>query len=384
MKIFNAIKVLIQNLLNVKGWIKTISDYLNNFIGLGVDNSDTFSLIHKDNNLTDNMTSLFENCKVSVYIYESKIPDAYTIPTDAPIFTNPIIWKIMHIINIITLNMAVNIYLLLITLGVLNKEIATSIKSKKIKYNPTTKKISLPINYATIYISSALIDLLNNNEDEIKATLLHEVGHNLQMIDWLTARFVESTVGIFEKISIISLLVSSINYILGIEEVNKELLIPKMTGITKLPEDHHTFDQRLNNTIDSFYKLGSTLLIFCAVGIITSYFHRKMEIEADEFAIKAGYGKELYSAIRKLNDYALARDFGKSLGKIKGYNPVDFFIYLIGLAGRWVIQVAAIFKVFNYPDPWTRERYIKEKTEAYDISDKHIDRTENIDKSWFK
>lgn len=287
-----------------------------------------------------------------------------------------------------TFNCFLILYNLLIISGVLQKSNKYERNGGKVKYNPITHKIHMPINEATIYISSSMIDLSENNDDEVIGVCLHEIGHNLQMNDCILDLFVGNIANTISNsiagITLLKLFEDSIKHILGLDVAQNNMSVPAITGIVDNQKIEGDISSRTNTVIDNFQRFGYILILLCIIGLVSVYIRRKMEIEADEFAIKCGYGKPFLSITKKMHDFIYMRDFGKQMKKIKGYNPFDFFLHILGLVVRWFMLIPRIFKFDQYPDPWTRERYIKEKTEAYDISDKHIDRTENIDKSWFK
>ena len=390
----SVIKNMLKSLFSIKSWVISITDYINTYINIGADNIDTFSMINEDKKLSRKMTNLFDNCKIHVIIYNSKNPNAYTIPSDSKFFTNALLYKGIKVLNILSLGNLTTLYLLMTILGVSEKNEKYQLTSKNVKFNPDTGKITMPIHNATIYMASSLLDLLDNNEDEIIAMLLHETGHNLQMNDYLINLAVNIGTNYASNYikfgSLIGLVVWAFQYLSGSIIIENELNIPgkldseieKSLKSTNPPADYTT---RISVISDILVKLTAKFILLTVLAsFITTYIRRKNEIQADEFAIKCGYGDALYRSIKKLNDYALMRDFGTGIGKIKGFNPFDFFMYALKIIPAWITQLLAIFKVFNYPDPWTRERYIKEKTATYDTSANNINRTADIDQRWFK
>ena len=112
-----------------------------------------------------------------------------------------------------------------------------------------------------------------------------------------------------------------------------------------------------------------TMLIIVTLIMLTGIFIYSMnnkhnEEYADEFAIKAGYGKPLERALIKLTKYYTRKD---NLGK-KG-----------DIVEKAVITITKISNKLLGLYPTNRMKRIREKTEQYDTSDRNIDRTANID-----
>ena len=354
---------------------------MNKIFGKKVDakgNEYVFNFSNKDQYYSDKLTNMFENTKVTVFNITSKQPNAYTL------IGNPLIYQNLFFIkfyNILQLILPFTIYFILIKfifqiIAIIRKQIEYSSNNGKLLFNPSTKKFSFPISDMTIFISSSLKDILDNNENEIIAVLLHEVGHNIQMLDNILSKIVTvGTVTVLGTYNFIDLLKWSYDYLYKYWK--------NTDTIPKAIRDYYIFKinngEYTNSMLNSFYFLVAKTIFLCFIcSFIITIITRKMEIGADEMAIKLGYGNNLYEAIHKLHKYNLFMDLGKTSLKIKGFNIVDFCFYITKIILMWLIQLSGILKVLGYPDPFTREKLIKEKIKVYDISDKNIDRTDNI------
>ena len=227
-------------------------------------------------------------------------------------------------------------------------------------------------------VSSGLIEYMDN-DDQIIAALLHEVGHNTLILENIIDILVNSTIKIAGGITILDLILWSIT-IISKHNISTETMDLLKQGSV------NTYNSLLkqHETQYSLKLLASLVLLLCFITFISMYFKRRQEIYADEFAIKCGYGKPLYDAVVNINKHGLLRKNKGKFMKINGFNIFDYVLYILnGIFGN-LINVLSMFKLGAYPDAKTRERYIKEKTEQYDISDKNIDRTKHIDNRIFK
>lgn len=327
------------------------------------------------------MTELFTNTEVKVYTYHSKIINAYTIAGD-PYLAHPILLKLYSILGRFFpasfTYIALDVFDKIVKLKTVTEQYQYN-KDYKIIYDPKTKKIDTRVPLITINVSSSLIEYIDN-EEEIKAILLHEVGHNTQvMTNVLDELFSKSVIRIVKGVTLYTLIFWCIGTIYGSNSFTEY--------VNKLKDGMVNMHNNLLNTKENSYNLqilASVILIAFVATVAITYLRRRQEIYSDEFAIKCGYGKELERAIKKLNDFQLNRGNKERLLKIKGYNVFDYFLYFANSLMIKLFNILSKFKLGFYPDAETRERYIKEKTKIYDTSNKNIDRTDNIDNSIFK
>ena len=242
--------------------------------------------------LSDFISNEFVDTKVNVYSYNSMTVNAFTMPGNN-ITSSPLIMRIQELITGLQRNQLLAVFIrpisgffvmgtvffsffvqtILLLEQIFNIGINTFKRGNpwKIRYDPISKKMKLNISEVTIYITTSLIKMLDN-DDELKAVLLHEVGHNLNH------------------------LYSIINRLLAIGLFSGALLL-----LTKFKELIITY----NILIIASLIIGTCFIIF--------FMNRKHDEEyADEFAIKAGYGKALERGLIKSYKYSTLKD---NLGK---------------------------------------------------------------------
>ena len=356
---------------------------------------DTFNILVDDEKYSKIMSDLFEDTTVTVIEYKSKSTNAYTAPGNFYIFRNKYMKKTYDLMNAIiplkfmTIPVIISGYIFLA--GLIQKTKEMYQEDYKVLYNPVTKKFKLPFKNATVFISSSFKDILDNNEDEIKAILLHELGHNLQTVQAYLHNIINNlSKVVIGSYSMTYLIMWAYKYFINHKELTGTY--DKWYYWNKTPKDYETqtitdiqnIKDNSNNINVFYFLIAKLILLSLLASIITTYIRRNMEIQADEMAIKLGYGKFLYSALDKLYKHELFLDTGSGMRKIKGYNILDLFFHISTIILKWLVHLSGIFKILEYPDPFTRLKYVKEKTENYDISDNNIDRTEHIDKRMFK
>ena len=125
----------------------------------------------------------------------------------------------------------------------------------------------------TIVLYDTLMEQMT--EDEIVAVFAHEMGHNKHK-DTLK--------------------------LMGLNVVNVLLIAASLWAVVSLPEIYRDFGFTGINYGFAFVLAGNVLLSFLSpfVGLFTSGMTRRAEYAADKFAVDAGYGPELISALKKL------------------------------------------------------------------------------------
>ena len=125
----------------------------------------------------------------------------------------------------------------------------------------------------TIVLYDTLMEQMT--EDEIVAVFAHEMGHNKHK-DTLK--------------------------LMGLNVVNVLLIAASLWAVVSLPEIYRDFGFEGVNYGFAFVLAGNVILSFLSpfVGLFTSGMTRRAEYAADKFAVDAGYGPELISALKKL------------------------------------------------------------------------------------
>ncbi len=125
----------------------------------------------------------------------------------------------------------------------------------------------------TIVLYDTLMEQMT--EDEIVAVFAHEMGHNKHK-DTLK--------------------------LMAMNVVNVLLIAASLWAVVSLPEIYQDFGFTGVNYGFAFVLAGNVILSFLSpfVGLFTSGMTRRAEYAADKFAVDAGYGPELVSALKKL------------------------------------------------------------------------------------
>ena len=125
----------------------------------------------------------------------------------------------------------------------------------------------------TIVLYDTLMEQMT--EDEIVAVFAHEMGHNKHK-DTLK--------------------------LMAMNVVNVLLIAVSLWAVVSLPEIYQDFGFTGINYGFAFVLAGNVILSFLSpfVGLFTSGMTRRAEYAADKFAVDAGYGPELISALKKL------------------------------------------------------------------------------------
>ena len=351
-------EIIKKNILskNLNSVYTTALDYAGTFFSLP---GQAAGQMYKDEIISKTMSDLFENTQVNCYVYESKILNAFTIPgamSDQMIYAR-IIFLFPLLNRIPMLRNLLQLILSIMNIEILKNAIMTNANNKNnlLIYNPLNNKFSLSFSSVTVFISSGLVEALNINE--IKAALLHEIGHNTQIVCSIISNIVEMSFGGFTLYQLFNL--KNLKFLF---KDFPESGIYVRVGPPMLESKMY---------IKTIYYALFIMVLFT---FITQYLKRRQEIYADEFAIKCGYGKDLENAIEKLKGHSLSF-FGKYAIKM---NLLDKFLNFFNKIFANIINFFGMFKLSTYDDINTRIRKIKEKIAEYDASEKNIDRSNVI------
>ena len=322
----------------------TISDYVGTIFGTSLlQTKSTYNA-----KLSNKMTNLFTNTRVTVYEYNTKLPNAFTIP--GSIELNDKTLKLLEFLGLIPIfgQFVSNMLVILIayicpTSKLIDIKLNKKIDNNTLIYNKSTGKFTISLDECTVFIGSSLIDLMDN-ENEIIAILLHEMGHNTQIFESFIVNMGKLTLGGYTFKSIIE------NALNNDEEDNLEK----------------------NNLL----KL---VIIVISINFILSLISRRQEIRSDEFAIKMGYGDYLHSALSKLYNFIEQNSLLMQL-KNTSVNIFDKILHIVNRLSFYIINAINYIHMGIYPSRGQRLEMVKNKTDSYDTSDTNVDRSDHIDK----
>lgn len=329
--------------------LTTSTDFLNTFLFGGAKVA-TSTIIY-DNNLSNMMTNIFSGTKINVFVYNSKIINAFTVigisnpgySTASAVFAEHILWiQKIPLIGPVLISIFASVIFGIKGL----KSIGYAGTNERLTYNPMTQKFTIVLPEITCYISSSFIYLLENDE-QVKAVLLHEIGHNTMIFMNIIQTLLHTTFCGYTLYEAIELLITNQSY---------------------NPSD---------GIADNFIGKSVMRLLLVAIifAYITCYFQRRQEIYCDEFAIKCGYGEHLSRAMQLIKNH-----YSSVKSKIST-NIVDGIIFLLHKLIFHINNLFGKIKLADYPDIDTRIKYIDDKTKLYDTSDTNINRTSHIDNS---
>lgn len=321
----------------------TISDYINSFVFQG--HPDMASRIYYSKVLSDHMTNLFTGTKINIYIYDSKIPNAFTFP-GAPEM-KPVIHKILNFCSFFSVFGTLVSRWIIIGIDIIsfkNYLLHTKGNNELLIYHPESDKFETSLEEVTAYISSSIIELFEDRE--ITAILLHEIGHNTKIL--------------------LTILTDAANLTVS------GLTIGGIVNAFRMKKETAYEENNISHSL-----LYIILLAF-TITFIVKYLRRRNEIHADEFAIKCGYGKESASAHEKIREYILKNSFFGNFKNLS-FNFFDKILHSLLKLGAILVNAINVFHIGDYPSWGQRISTIKKKTEQYDASSNNIDRTKNID-----
>lgn len=306
------------------GWMTTVIDSINSIFFGG---APTISTIVHDKKLSTYMTSLFTNTKINVMVYVSKNPNAYTFPGAPKVTKYSILLRLRNISMYIPM---IGQTIFAIIEGLILRESFESATlfsgDTNVSINRSTGKITCDVKEVTCYISTAMIDLLRDDDEAIVAVILHEIGHNLQIVYYAVKTL------------------QSIGYVVVLSGL-AAFMVPMV--VNDHPRD-----------IPSMILI---LLILFGIGyIFFTYAARRQEIIADEFAIRCGYGNALARAIRKLHAYLY--DSSMKTKAVQNFNFVDRILHFFMKIGMFIYNQLSKLRLTDYPDMDRRENMISAKT----------------------
>lgn len=237
------------------------------------------------------MNSLFMGTNFNTLIYPSSTPNAFTIPSA------PIISKNAKHMGLLTMFEAGHIFVSIeqmINLYKHHSNIEPEVRHGKL-YLPNTPEI-------TTYFASRMLEVLNENE--LKAVLLHEAGHNCHRM---------------------------------FTSFNKALALG--SGLLSL--------YLIKNNIVPLRLMGfiGFLLTFATILLVT----RRMEVYADDVAVQCGYGHHLANAFEKINTSITGKAFTDS-----GWNVFEQIINVLNYISWQISKVAG--KLYMVPHPYYKDR----------------------------
>lgn len=291
------------------------------------------------------LTNLFENTKVNVIEVYAGYPNAWTFP-GAPETSNfmeyPFITEFLPFAFICQLMERIEN-------GV--KDVVYN--GGKCVYNPKTNKLNLSVKEVTVYVTTRLLNDLSNKE--VIAVLLHEVGHNTQ-----------TAVSVIEQLGSLILLLMFLRR--GVPQL--------LDYYNNIKTNYDNNNQHVKGVLTTILFFISTLLLLMFIKYMPTFLRLRQEIYSDEFAIKCGYGKEMESATRKLNEFTkLSIDYAK---RAPSMNETEKITLRLHIFKTKLIDFISSLWLGNYPSMDNREKLIKAKTDAFS-KDTPLDRSGKID-----
>ena len=288
------------------------------------------------------LTNIFSNTEVTVIKFISNQPITYNFPGDPnPSLSKDSIMKLPNFIATIGWLFGYVPYIAFFILTFIRYSpsltgIAQNYRmynTKDISIDPNTNKINCELDKTTVFVSSFLIDKFT--EDEVTAIILHDIGENTQAATWAFTSL--------SKIPMMAIMAQLIKEITPLST---------MTGDTQTP------------ILDKIKNYGMILFIlYYFVWFIIRYLSRKVDYNADEFAIKCGYGEALKTAITKLNSYnAMQNNFSAILNSGKIIGGLKILIKTLT-----AIMKAKTLHIISPEHPFNQDRldFIEKKTNEY-------------------
>ena len=202
-------------------------------------------------------------------------------------------------------------------------------------YNEATGKLKMKLKQVTCL-----------EDDEIIASVLHEVGHNTMIL--------------FNVISTIA---------------------GGALGGTFLSFFSRFKDSSTKGTIEQasvFSSVATLGLMVLAFQIIVAYMNRRQEIKSDMFAIKCGYGEAMARAIEKVYNAKTNKEIFQNT--IKDTNFLDTILHYVIKIITIIYNFFSKFRVTGYQDIKNRIATIKHNTEVFNSKmANQSDRTNDLD-----
>lgn len=315
----------LQNKIN--GWGVTIRDFLSSIFGGSYDtdspnrNTGLFNNTELNVDYSNKLTSMFTNTKVNVHIYHSKKTHIFTFPGESN-FSSPILMKLRSLPGIIKSILAFP--LLIDTIGMIESIYRYSENYNNtedhIIFDESTKKFNIGITDIRVYISSGLLEILNN-DDEVIALLISEIGENLMVGYRFFTKYAIGVAGVF------------LSYIFG-----------AIAGRSVYNE----------NTGGLFVSISMIGLILLSTIMLLMYITRRRRVLSDQYAAKLGYGEAFKSALEKMHGYIF--DSSSETTAVKGLNVLDRIMHWLNKIGRYISNFFGNIGLSNYVNTDERER----------------------------
>lgn len=294
----------------------------------------------KNEELSTTMTGLFKNTKINVYVMDvTGIShagiNAFTIP-GAPVVARPLNLGIVSILDSLFLGLFSSIAAFL---EIINRQNEGTNYSDKITIDDKGI-IDSEIPECTIYITSKTLEVLTL--DEIKGLFMHEVGHSTIPKETLFTMMLNN---IFKRFSNFSSLVFVLIpiIILNMLGINFEFLLGFGKDVPE--EERKRVAGKIKDNIERNSFLRIVCLMFTATFLIYMIFMwrlRKIEYNADSFAVKCGYGDNFKSALLKIQDYTQRESLSEK------NNIVEKFVGLISKLTYPIILLLQKLRLINY------------------------------------
>ena len=359
MAVIDNIKVSIAN--KAINYSSTIADYFSHHLGLPM-----YSNIQHNTELSNLVTNIFVNTEVNVYIFNSNKATCISMP-GASDSSNP--EAIRRNAEIKSMNNRIQIMAAMSnTIYVappppqyyeaLSSTFANNAKEKgegRLEFDPVSKKLKINIPKVNVFISTMYINQLDS-DDEVIAVILFEVARNTTLFYRYVRGWYITGMVVFGLLGIVGYTAYRANDANNYSEFSMERRDHEGTTIA---------------TILAF--LG---VLICLGLMFSAYFNKREKIMHDEFVIKCGYGKALYSAIQKYNKFIFASEISSS-DVTQGSNIFDKIAHWFNKIGSYISNFFNMLGITSTQSINTRNKTIESKLN-YDTSDSNIDRTAPI------
>ena len=369
----------IKNDITSKGnnWTSIIYDFGQKKFGIPVNAPMKYNQI-----LSDEVTKVFKNTKVNVYVYQSKkaniigIPGANKNMTPEMLRNEAAREREIEQMNAALMSTALQTGTYASTItpqsGSMYEAISNAIKNAnkdggetKLIYDPLTNKLDTNLEEVTVYISSNYINCMDH-DDEIVAAILCEISKNTILF----RKYMQD-----KALNIAVALLSLVGTIYGIYNYYNTA-----NDLIKAQPIRFNLTSRIEFTAQSIIKIIVPFLLAIIAPIliyliISIYLGKRRNIEYDEFVVKCGYGDALNRAIDNYNKFIFGNsttqsDAMKALG---WYDKIAHFIYKIGM---YVYNFFSKLGITSRQSIQRRHDTIQDKTNNYNYN--LMDRSDRI------
>ena len=322
-----------------------------------------------NNILSNEVTKLFKNTKVNVYIYQSKKANIIGIPGANKNITPEMLRnEAARDAEIAQMNAALfaasnngGIFMPITpNSGTLYESVANSVNNvnkdgseTKLIFDPINKKLDINVEEVTVYISSNYINCMEH-DDEIIAAILCEISKNTILFK----KYIQDkTLNIsLTLLTIVSVCLSTINLFKSINNLNSNV---------------ETYEA-INIISPFILSIIGPMMLYIVISI---YLNKRRNIEYDEFVIKCGYGDALNRAIDNYNKFIFGNSTTQSdaMSALGWYDKIAHFIYKIGM---YIYNFCSKLGITSNQSILQRHNTIENKTNNYDYN--LIDRSDRI------